>query len=271
MAPASDRSNCLDKRQRMTAWQFGGFLLCVVVATLAQSITGFALALILLGLVGVFELVPLADAANVATVLTIANAIIALPRARNAVDWAVWKPTAAGGTVGIVAGVTLLGWLSTNTVMALRLLLGITVAACAFIVLLQTHGLARRSSSISFQVTGLISGLLGGLFAASGPPLVYQYYRQPMSLNTLRDTLVASNAFLALLRLVVVLASGQFGLRSFEMCLAGLPIAMGTTWWVRRHVGRVPRELVLKIVCALLLITGVGLVGPAVTALFLRN
>ena len=33
----------------MTGWQIAGFLLCVAIATWAQSITGFALALILLG------------------------------------------------------------------------------------------------------------------------------------------------------------------------------------------------------------------------------
>jgi uncharacterized membrane protein YqjE len=41
----------------MTWWQFAGFLACVALATCAQSITGFAMALILLGLTSLFELV----------------------------------------------------------------------------------------------------------------------------------------------------------------------------------------------------------------------
>ena len=35
-------------------------------------------------------------------------------------------------------------------------------------------------------------GLLGGLFSAGGPPLVYHFYRQPMAMEALRATLVAA-------------------------------------------------------------------------------
>lgn len=252
----------------MSAWQFAGFLLCVGVASYAQNITGFALALILLGLTGLFELAPLPDAANVATVLSIASASIALRGAHRGVDWAVWRPTVVGSVFGTGAGVVLLAWLSTNVLMFLRLLLGIVVIACAVVVLLHVRPLPRQSSRASFHAFGFLSGVLGGLFAASGPPLVYQYYRQPFSLDTLRDTLVATIAFGALLRLVMVLLSGQFGLRSLWMCLAALPLAMGITWWMRRHPPAWPRATVLKIVCGLLALTGLGLVGPAVLAVF---
>jgi hypothetical protein len=43
----------------MTGWQVAGFLACLVVATFAQSITGFALALIMVGLTWLFELASL--------------------------------------------------------------------------------------------------------------------------------------------------------------------------------------------------------------------
>ena len=46
-----------------------------------------------------------------------------------------------------------------------------------------------------------------------------------------------------------------------------LPVAIGLTWWMRRHPPQWPRETVLKIVCGLLLVTGAGLIGPAVGAL----
>ncbi|HSW17269.1 MAG TPA: TSUP family transporter, partial [Ramlibacter sp.] len=224
-------------------------------------------ALILLGLTGLLDLAPLPDAANVATVLSVASAAIALRGARRAVDWSMWRPTVLGAVFGTAAGVALLAWLSANVVMVLRLLLGIVVIACAVVVLLRTHALPRRSPRATFHAFGFLSGLLGGLFSASGPPLVYQYYRQPLSLEMLRDTLVATISFAALLRLLMVIPSGQFGLRSLWMCLASLPLAMGITWWMRRHPPSWRRDTVLKIVCVLLVITGLGLVGPAVQAL----
>jgi len=252
----------------MTAWQFGGFLLCVAVASLLQSMTGFALALILLGLTGLFELAPLGDAANVATVLSIASASIAFRAGHHAIDWSIWRPTVLGGAIGSVIGVALLAWLSANTVMVLRLLLGVAVMTCALVVLLRARLLPSRSPAMAFHATGLLSGILGGLFSASGPPLVYQYYRQPLSLDMLRDTLVATIAFLALLRLLLVVPSGQFGLRSLAMCLAALPVSMSIGWWVRRHAARWPRESILKIVCMLLVMTGIGLIAPPVAVLF---
>jgi uncharacterized protein len=251
----------------MTAWQVAGFLACVALATCAQSVTGFALALILLGLTGLFELAPLADVANVATVISLCTAAVALRGARDSLDRPILRATITGSVFGVAAGVALLAWLSANVVMVLRLLLGLVVIACAIVVLVRARPLPQRSSKASFQVFGFVSGVLGGLFSASGPPLVYQFYRQPLALDAVRDTLVASLAAGGLIRLIMVVASGQFSARSVTLSAAGVPLAMGLTWWLRRHPPAWPREMVLKIVCVLLVITGVGLIGPALQAL----
>lgn len=254
----------------MTGWEIAGFLLCVVVAAWAQSITGFALALILLGLTGLFELAPLAEVANVATVLSLSTAAIALRGTHKSLDWPMMRGTVAGSVFGVAAGVALLAWLSANVVMLLRLLLGLVVIACAVIVLVRTRPRPQRSSNASFHAFGFLSGVLGGLFSASGPPLVYQFYRQPLPLDTMRDTLMASLAAGGLMRLVMVTASGQFSLRSLWLCAIAIPLSMSVTWWVRRRPPRWDRAVVLKIVCVLLTITGAGLVGPALQSLSSR-
>jgi uncharacterized protein len=251
----------------MTGWEVAAFLACVAVAACAQSVTGFALALILLGLTGLFDLAPLAEMANVATVISLCTAAIALRSTHGSLDWPILRATVSGSVFGVAAGVALLAWLSANVVMALRLLLGLVVIACAVVVLVRTQPLAQRSGKASFQGFGFLSGLLGGLFSASGPPLVYQYYRQPLSLDTVRDTLVASLAAGGLIRLVMVVASGQFNLRSLWLSAIALPPAMGITWWLRRRPPAWRRETVLKVVCVLLVITGAGLIGPALQAL----
>jgi uncharacterized membrane protein YfcA len=247
----------------MSGWQVAGFLAVVALATCAQSITGFALALILLGLAGLFELAPLADVANVATVISLASAAVVLRGARKHVDAQILRPTVTGSVIGIGVGVALLGWLSANVVLLLRLLLGLVVIACAVVVLLRTEPLAQRSSAGSFRRWGFLSGVLGGLFSASGPPLVYQFYRQPIGLDAVRDTMVATFAAGAVVRLAMVVASGQFGLRSLLLCALALPIAVGLSWWLKRHPPAWDRRLVLRIVCGLLLVSGAGLVAPA--------
>lgn len=252
----------------MTALQVAGFLACVGIATAAQSVTGFALALILLGLTGLFELAPLPDVANVATVLSLASAAIALHGPRRQVDGPIFRGTVTASFFGVAAGVALLAWLSANVVMVLRLLLGLVVIACAIVVLVRTEPLAQRSGTASFRGFGFLSGLLGGLFAASGPPLVYQFYRQPLSLDRIRDTLVAALAAGSVMRLVMVVASGQFSVRSLWMCASAVPLAIAITWWMKRRPPRWDRAIVLRIVCVLLVITGIGLIGPALQALF---
>jgi uncharacterized membrane protein YfcA len=252
----------------MSGWEIAAFLLCVAVATCAQSITGFALALILLGLTGLFDLAPLADVANVATVMSLFTAVIALRGTHDSLDWPIMRWTVTGSVFGVAAGVALLAWLSSNVVMALRLLLGLVVIACAIVVLVRAHPLPQRSSSASFHGFGFLSGVLGGLFSASGPPLVYQFYRQPLALDAVRDTLVATLAAGGVIRLVMVVASGQFSLRSLWLCALAVPLAMAITWWLRRPPPAGRRETVLKVVCALLVITGVGLIAPAAQSLW---
>lgn len=250
----------------MISWQIAAFALCVVIASITQSITGFAMALVLLGLTSLFHLVPLPDVANVAMVLGIASAPVAL-RGAHDMDLRILRSTVTGSVFGVAVGVVLLAWLSGNVVTVLRLLLGLVIVACAVIVLVRTHPLPRRSSAGSFRAFGFVSGLLGGLFSAAGPPLVYHFYRQPMSLDAVRHTLRISLAVGSLIRLVMVVATGTFSRDAFFLCLFAVPLVLGITWWMERHPPGWPRQAVLKIVCALLVITGLGLTGPALKTL----
>lgn len=250
----------------MSGWEIAGYLACVAVAVVAQCLTGFALALILLGLTSLFELASLADVANVATVLSLANGYMALRGPKRYVDAPILKTTAIGTVFGVAAGVALLAWLSANVVLGLRVLLGVVVIVCAIVVLKQVEPQPQRSSKASFVGIGVLSGMLGGLFSASGPPLVWQFYRQPISLDTLRDTLVAVFAVGGLLRLVMVVPAGQFSGNSLMLCALGVPLAMAITWWMKKHPPAWPRAAVLKLVCLLLVLTGIGLIAPVLTA-----
>ena len=115
--------------------------------------------------------------------------------------------------------------------------------------------------------SALLSGLLGGLFSVSGPPLVYHFYRQPMRVDAVRDTLVAALAASSVLRLAMVVPSGQFSALSLMLCLSALPLAVAISWWLQRHPPAWSRPAVLKLVCALLLVTGGGLVVSALKAM----
>lgn len=243
------------------------FLACVAVATAAQSMTGFAFALTLIGLSSTLRLAPLADAVNVATVLGLISVGTALLGRRGALQWTLLSPTLVGMVAGSVAGVALLTWLSTALVVALQLLLGLTTIVCAGVVFLRARPLDQISSRAVSGCYGLLSGLLGGLFAATGPPLVYHYYRQPLAINVIRETLVAAIGVAALIRLALVLGTGQFTGLAMLLSALGSPVAMGVSWWMRRHPPHWGRSSVLRIVCALLILAGISLIVPALRSL----
>lgn len=240
------------------------FLACVAVATYAQTLTGFAFSLIVLGLVGMFHLVSLADAANVVSVLSIVNALVVLRGSRGSLDMRALRTTLAGSCFGVVIGVALLGWLSGSVVAVLRFALGLTILACAALLWMRVSPLASRSSDRSFSGFGLVSGLMSGLFASAGPPLVYQFYRQPISHSAIRQTLGAIFAANAVLRLVIVTVSGQFSLHALLLGLLAFPLVLVLTWWVERHPPAVPLRTIKAAVCVLLIAAGGSLVVPAV-------
>jgi hypothetical protein len=65
----------------------------------------------------------------------------------------------------------------------------------------------------------------------------------------------------------MVLPTGQFSYSSLMLSLLALPLTMAITWWFQRHPPGWSRSAVLKLVCGLLLVTGVGLVGPALQSI----
>lgn len=244
----------------MTAAQAGLFIAFVMVATFAQGLTGFAFVLVLLGLAGLFDLAPLADLTNVATTLSVMSAAATLRRSGRMLDRAAYRDALAGCALGVIAGVLLLGWLSANVMTALRVLLGVTIVACAIAMLRPGNVLPARSSRVSFRAFGLLSGLLGGLFSAGGPPLVYHLYRQPMPVEALRATLLATLATMGVLRIAAVVATGQFSLLALQLTLFAAPVVVVSSFLLQRYPPGWRRETVLKLVCVLLLVTGAGIV-----------
>lgn len=165
--------------------------------------------------------------------------------------------------LGVIAGVTLLGWLSANVTSILRVLLSLTVIPSAFAMLRPAQALRTRSPALVLGGFGVLSGLLGGLFSAAGPPLVYHFYRQPMPLVTLRATLLAALVTTSAIRLMAVVATGQYSLLALKLSLFSAPLVLTVSWLLQRYPPGWSRELVLKLVCGLLLLTGLGLVASA--------
>ena len=105
-------------------WTHALFLLIVADAVYAQAITGFVLALILLGVIGATNLVPLADAVNATTIIGLSTAWTFLWRRRAVHVERMIVPTLVGSALGIIAGALILTWLADTAYQVLRLIPG---------------------------------------------------------------------------------------------------------------------------------------------------
>lgn len=243
--------------------QLLAFMACVALATYAQNLTGFAFSLILLGLVAMLGIATVSDTANAAMVLTLINAWTTFRARPGPVPWQLMKPALNGSTVGVLAGLMLLAWLSGGAVAWLRALLGLSILLCALLLVLQGHPRAMVSSATSFALIGALSGVLGGLFSSSGPPIVFHLYRQPLEREVVRRALLLMFAFNALVRLVVVLPTGQFSWRSVWLAGCAIPVVYGVTRLHHRLPNRLSPATLKTLVAGLLAAAGLTLLVTA--------
>jgi uncharacterized membrane protein YfcA len=239
------------------------FVAAVALASYVQNLTGFAFGLILLGLVGLLHLAPLADVTNVVSILTLVNLVVLLRAGLPPVDWRSFLPTLAASLVGVGLGVALLNWMSDNVVQGLRALLGATIVLAAALLVAQPRTREQLSGRGAFAFTGLLSGVMGGVFSTAGPPLVFHYYRQPMPLAQVRAALILVFAANAVLRLGLLGASGRVNVHTLWMSLEAAPVVLLVSWLALRRAPPWSADTLKRIAGALLVVVGVSLLGPA--------
>lgn len=243
------------------------FAVFVALAVYAQNQTGFALALILLGLVGVTNLLPLPDATNAVTVLIIVNAVIFFYRRKTARVERAIIPAVGASLIGAIAGTAILSFLAANAYQALRMILGLSVLICAILLWRTAKPYAATSGPGYFTFVGSVSGVLGGLFSAAGPPLVYAVYRQPWPADRIQESLIFSFGVGAVLRLVIIAGSGHFSHLAITLTAEAIPIALLVTSISATRAPPISREAVKNVVCILLVISGLAMLISSAQAL----
>lgn len=248
-------------------WTHAIFLLIVAGAVYAQAITGFALALILLGVIGATNLVPLTDAVNATTIIGLSTAWTFLWRRRALHVERMIVPTLLASAAGIVAGALILTWLADTAYQVLRLILGIAIVGCALSLWRAVHALPALSSPAAFAVTGGIAGLMAGMFAAPGPPLVYLLYRQPLPFARIQNALMVIFGLGTALRLLIIVPSGQFSLLSLQLAAEAVPVVFLVTSYAARRPPPLSPKLLKALICALLITTGLSMGISALLAM----
>ncbi|MEZ5725251.1 MAG: sulfite exporter TauE/SafE family protein [Paracoccaceae bacterium] len=244
-----------------------GILIFWAIAALAawvQTLTGFALGLILMGATGALGLMPVPQAAAITSLLVLVNAVLVLSRGWRDVDRPALGLILAGAFPALIAGFLLLNWLAGTALGLLQLLLGLVIAGSAAQLAARPTLRETRSPPVTFFLSGLIGGTMGGLFATTGPPVIWHLYRQPMPLAAVRVTLVSVFFLTQILRTGLVIASGGITQALLISAAGAAPAVVLGTWLARRFPPPVQPATIRKAALALLFLSGVSLIASAI-------
>ncbi len=213
----------------MTADVLLPLLIVVGIGAYVQTVTGFAMGLIIMGAATLFNLVPVAFSAVVITMTSMFNIILALSKEHRHIHWRSALLAAIGMAPALILGVLLLEYLSDTAAESLRFFLGLFILTGATLLMLKPH--PREDLEVGWRdvLAGALGGFFGGLFSTAGPPLVYHLYRQPFGIAVIRTTLLAIFGFTTVLRNSYVALAGDFSMAMLHTSLWAIPVVYFAT------------------------------------------
>lgn len=248
----------------MDPHNLAGLLAISFLAAYTQTLTGFALGLIMMGCVGLTGVIPLPDAAVLVSILVVVNAVQVLAKGWKDIAFRQFFPALGSSLIFLCIGYWLLGLMLSASLEWLKIVLGLLIVVSSVQLSLKPEPLTKTSSSLSFAGFGAIAGVMGGLFSTAGPPLIYHFYRQPLKAVAVRETLVAIFAINAVIRLSIVTATGQLPGASFWWALMAIPVVIFATWLARRYPPPLSPAAMRRGAFLLLFLSGLSLALPAV-------
>jgi uncharacterized protein len=251
----------------MSLTQYSIFILIALIAAFCQNLTGFAFGLILVGLTGALQIISIADAANIASILSIANSILYLKKSPHQPTGELLKPVLISSMIGLVIGYISLSWFSSHGLNTLRLILGISILASAFALVVVNAKARKFSSKKKTWVAGFLTGIMGGLFATPGPPLVYHLYSQPLDKEVIRRYLFIVFSVTAAARLIIATVTGELSLNAIILSAIAFPAITITTMLQLKYPLNLNKQLSQLLVTVLLVLTGAGLIYSSLSAM----
>ncbi|MEQ8857151.1 MAG: sulfite exporter TauE/SafE family protein [Pseudomonadales bacterium] len=242
------------------------FLLVTAVGSYVQAVTGFAMGMIIIAVVVGGGLLPVPLITAVVSLLALVNVVLALRGHGHHLQRRLFGWMAAGMLPAIAVGVWLLGRLDAGATWLLELLLGVFIVVGSLSMLLRPRPRESVSAPWAAWTAGFSGGLVGGLFAASGPVMGWFNYRQPLTVAEIRTTLLASFALTTSFRTLAVGVSGGLTREVWTLFAVGLPLVLLGTWAGRRFPPAVSETALKRLAFALLLLMGGWSIARALAA-----
>lgn len=234
-----------------------GLLLVMAFATYFQTVTGFGLSIIVIGVTSGLDLVPLAVAASVVSLVSLSNCAMAISiRSAKHLPWRFVWLILLGAIPASILGVILLGYLSREAASWLQLVLGVVIAISGIQSAFKPSPLARESKGGRLAVNGVVAGLSGGLFGMPGPPIVFLMYRQPLDLDVVRQILLIVFFLISLFRMIYLGVFEGVDIDSYVSALFSLPLIAVMTRIGKKYPPPIPAEMIRRLTFMILVAIG---------------
>jgi len=246
---------------------FVAFLVVALLGAFVQTVTGFALGMILIALAAGLELVSIPVLTATASLLSLANVCMALRGQTNNIHWGFWGFITLGQVPAIGLGLWLMLYLNNSAVVILQLLLGLFVLLGSISMMGRNVEIESPSKKPVRLIAGVAGGLCGGMFSASGPVMGWFFYRQPLAIEVIRPTLLACFGVTTSVRTLMLAVKGELNQEIAMLTLASLPMIVLGTWLGKKYAARIAPELLRRGAFGLLTVMGVLITVRAVWAL----
>lgn len=236
------------------------FLLLVFVGAVVQSLTGFAMGLIILGGVTALGLAGISETAAVVSILSLFNAGLALRYSHRQIDYSLIKVMSIGIIPAVFFGLLILKYMSESFNEHLKISLGVMIISAGILLFLKPTPYPSISNRFTLGLIGSFGGLMAGTYGAGGAPFAYLLYRQPLEFAVVRATLLALFAISTLARTVFVGASGNLNSAVLGLMVLCLPIVVVATMLSLKLGKYVPDVALRKFIFILLMLLGAFLI-----------
>lgn len=244
-----------------------GFLFVVFLGAYVQAVAGFAMAMLIVAVAGGLRLLDIPTLAVVVSFTTLLNVILALRGHGQDVHRPLARAIVAGQIPGLLLGLAALSVLASQMTDWLYLVLGLFITAGGLSMALHPQPWAQVTSSWGSFLVGMLGGVVGGLFAASGPVLGWFGYNQPLGIEVIRATLLFCFACSTLLRLVFVGVDGAISQTALVYAAIAVPVVVLGTWLGRRFQPVASPDTLKRAAYMLLLVMGLWILISALTSL----
>ncbi len=244
------------------------FAAIVLFGTYFQSVTGFAMGMIITAAAGGSMLLPLPVLTATVSLLSLLNVLLALRGEWRQIELRLFVPLALGQLPGIALGLWLLLTLDAQAQHWLYLLLGLFIVLGSVSMIVRPIPRKSLSAPAASVFAGLSGGVVGGMFSASGPVMGWFNYRQPCPVRAIRATLFACFMITTSVRTLLVGAQGGLTLMIWQLVGLALPLVVVGTWLGRNYPPNLSEVRMKQIAFVSLFLMGLAIVVQALRSGF---